>query len=162
VHKYERIGRVSEESNKSFNATLTEINYRVKCVPMTKQRIETTDAQTQGNLKGDILEEKISLKKAITGKRRGPQKPRVRTLDNDAPVYTMRSIYVSFKGEEYFKLGSGNLIPKKWQDIYAWFLGGIAPSEWRVALDRTAPQAYTIKERTREGFQCSKYSSIVS
>jgi len=127
---------------------------------MTKQRIEITNAQTQGNLKGDILDEKISLKKAITGGKRGPQKPRVRTLDNDAPVHTMRSMYVSFKGEEYFKLGSGNLIPKKWQDIYDWFTSGIVPSEWREALDRTAPQVYTAKERTKEGFSSSKYSLI--
>ena len=66
VHKYEMTGRVSEESNESFNATLAEIKYRLKCMPLTKQRIEITNAQTQGNLKGDILEEKISLKNAIT------------------------------------------------------------------------------------------------
>jgi len=64
-------GRVSEESNKSFNATLAEIKYRVKCMPMAKQRIENTNAHMQGNPKGDILGEKISLKKVITGKRGG-------------------------------------------------------------------------------------------
>jgi len=84
-------GRVSEESNESFNATLAEIKYRVKCMPMTQKRIEITNARTQGNLKGDILDEKIKLKKAITGKRRGPQKPRMIPLDSDAPVHTMQS-----------------------------------------------------------------------
>ena len=58
------------------------------------------------------------LKKAITGKRRGPQKPRMIPLDSDAPVHTMQSMYVHFKGEDYVKLAIGNLIPKKWQDIY--------------------------------------------
>ena len=159
VHKYEMTGRVSEESNESFNATLAEIKYRVKCMPMTKYRIETTNARTKGNLKGDILDEKISLKKAITGEKRGPQKPRVRTLDNDAPVHTMRSMYVIFKGEKYFKLASGNLIPKKWQDIvyYEWFASGIAPSESRETLDRTAPQAANGRIRLSPMFVLSEF-----
>jgi len=47
---------------------------------------------------------------------------------------------------------NGNLIPKKWQDIYEWFASGITPSQWREALDRTAPQARTAKKRAKEGF----------
>ena len=46
---------------------------------------------------------------------------------------------------------NGNLIPKKWQDIYEWFAIGIAPCQWREALDRTSPQAYKAKERVKEG-----------
>ena len=47
---------------------------------------------------------------------------------------------------------NGNLIPKKWQDIYEWCASGIAPSQWREALDRTAPRAHSATERAREGF----------
>ena len=152
VHQYEMTGRVSEESNESFNATLAEIKDRVKSMTSAKQRIEITNARTQGNLKEDILDDKISLQKSITGKKRGKQKPRVRALDGGAVVETMRSMHVIFKGQEYCKLTNGNLIPKKWQDIYEWFASGIAPSQWREALNRTAPRAHSATEKAREGF----------
>ena len=92
------------------------------------------------------------MQKSITGKKRGKQKPRVRALDGGAVVETMRSMHVIFKEQEYCKLTNGNLIPKKWQDIYEWFASGIAPSQWREALDRTAPRAHSATERAREGF----------
>jgi len=92
------------------------------------------------------------LQKAITGKKRGQQKPRVRTMDSDAAVETMRSMHVVSKEQEFCKLNNGHLIPKKWQDIYEWFVSGIAPSQWREALDRTSPQSYTAIERAKEGF----------
>ena len=63
-----------------------------------KQRIEITNARTQGNLKEDILDDKISLQKSITGKKRGKQKPRVRALDGGAVVETMRSMRCHFQG----------------------------------------------------------------
>ena len=51
--------RVSEESNESFNGTLVEIRDRLKSMSGTKQQIGVTNSRTQGNLKGEILEEKI-------------------------------------------------------------------------------------------------------
>jgi len=44
VHRYKMTGRVSEESNKSFNGTLAEIKDRLKSMPGTKQRIGVTNS----------------------------------------------------------------------------------------------------------------------
>ena len=151
VHLFQMTGRVSEESNESFNATLAEIKDRLKCMTSHKQRIEITNARTQGNLKGDILDEKIVLKRKTSGKKRGPYKSKARPVENDS-VMTAGCQYVTFKGESYFKFTNGNMIPKKWQDIYEWVAGGLAPLSWRVALSRTSPIGQTARERTKEEF----------
>ena len=44
VHRYEMAGRVSEESNDSFNGTLAEIKDRLKSMPGTKQQIGVTNS----------------------------------------------------------------------------------------------------------------------
>jgi len=103
--------RVSEESNDSFNTTLTEITDRVKRMPSIAQQIEITHTQTQANLKYGNLGEKIALQKTIMEKKRGPQKTRVRRLNSGAAVETMRSMCVSVNGEEYYILTNGNMIP---------------------------------------------------
>ena len=59
---------------------------------------------------------------------------------------------MSFKGESYFKLSNGNMIPKKWQDIYEWSAGGIASLVWREALARTAPYTQTARDKAKEEF----------
>ena len=148
---YEMTGRVSEESNESFNATLAEIKDRVKTMASHTQRIEITNARTQGNLKGEILDEKVQLKRATMGNKRGPQKARAQRVESGA-VMTLGCQYVSFKGESYFKLSNGNMIPRKWQDIYEWVAGGIAPLVWREALSRTAPDSQTAREKAKEEF----------
>ena len=75
----------------------------------------------------------------------------MRALDGGAVVETMRSMHVIFKEQEYCKLTNGNLIPKKWQDIYEWFASGIAPSQWREALDRTAPRSHSATGKGKGG-----------
>ena len=39
-------GRISEESNEAFNATLANVKSRLRCMPTTSTRIETTNART--------------------------------------------------------------------------------------------------------------------
>ena len=82
VHKYEMAGRISEESNEAFNATLAEIKKRLRCMPTILTRIEVMNARTQSNLNGDILEHKIQLKLATTATQRGPQKAKAKVADN--------------------------------------------------------------------------------
>ena len=150
VHCYEMAGRISEESNEAFNGTLAEVKARLRCMPTTEKRVEVTNARTQSNLKGDILEEKLVLQSSIVGKKRGPQKARVRASD-EVMVVTSVGGYLEFKGESYFVLTNGNLLPKIWEDIYQWFAGGLAPKEWKESLAKTAPLRFTEKDRAKEG-----------
>lgn len=57
-----------------------------------------------------------------------------------------------YKGEAFFTLEDGSLVPEKWRDIYEWFGGRITPKSWRVALARTVPQTMTAVETEKEGF----------
>jgi len=150
VHTYEMAGRISEESNEAFNGTLAEVKSRLRCMPTTEKRVEVTNARTQSNLKGDVLEEKIALRNSITGKKRGPQKTRVRASD-EVIVVDSSGGYVEFKGVSYFVLSNGNLLPKIWEDLYQWFAGGIAPKEWKESLAKTAPAVFTEKDKAKEG-----------
>ena len=43
-------------------------------MPEIVQQVELTNARTQGNLKGEILDEKLAILKSIQGLKRGPQK----------------------------------------------------------------------------------------
>jgi hypothetical protein len=150
VHRYEMAGRISEESNEAFNGTLAEVKSRLRCMPTTEKRVEVTNARTQSNLKGDILMEKIALQSSITGKKRGPQKARVRAYDEVAVVNSAGGI-VEFKGVSYFVLSNGNWLPKMWEDIHHWFAGGVAPKDWVESLAKTAPAVFTEKDKAKEG-----------
>ena len=48
------------------------------------------------------------------------QEARTRTVDN-IKLASMVDLYVEFRGEMYLKLSSGNLLPKRWKDLYYWF-----------------------------------------
>ena len=97
-----------------------------------------------------MLEEKLVLQSSIVGKKRGPQKARVRASDEVMVVASVGG-YLEFKGESYFVLTNGNLLPKIWEDIYQWFAGGLAPKEWKESLAKTAPLRFTEKNRAKEG-----------
>ena len=112
--------------------------------------MEVTNARTQSNLKGDILEEKLVLQNAIVGKKRGPQKPRVHASDG-VTVVASAGGYMEFKGESYFVLSNGNLLPREWEDIYQWFAGGLALKDWKEYLAKTAPSVFTEKDKAKEG-----------
>ena len=70
VHRYEITERVSKESNEAFNGALANIKTRLRCMPTLATRFEVTNACTQSNLNGNIMQEKIVLKTGITGKKR--------------------------------------------------------------------------------------------
>ena len=91
------------------------------------------------------------FRKKIKGKKRGPQRPRVRVID-ETPVALGDGGTVVFKGKYYFKLPSGNLLLQDWQDIYEWFAGGVAPKHWREAMMRTVPETISAANRAKEVF----------
>ena len=86
----------------------------------TTVAIEVTNAMTQSNLNGEMLNHKIELKVATTGKKRGPQKARTKVADNMI-IASMVDEDVLFKQETYLKLSSGNLLPEAWKYLYGWF-----------------------------------------
>ena len=151
VHEYHMTGRVSEESPEAYNATLAETKTLLNRMPIKNIRVQTTTARTQSNLKGAVLEPRLAIQKKIKGKKRGPQRPRVRTLDKSRVALGDGGNMV-FRGECYFNLPSGNLLAQDWQDIYEWFAGGVAPKQWREALKRTVPETISGANRAKEVF----------
>ena len=142
-------GRISEESNEAFNGTLATVKSKLKSMPTTATRVEVTNARTQSNLKGEILDLKVALQEGTTGKKREPQKPRTMSVE-DMILTSMSSEYVEFKGEIFVKLVSGNLLPKAWEDLYQWFGSAIAPKEWIDGMANTTPSSFSNVERARE------------
>ena len=151
VHKYEMAWRVWEESNESFNAVLAKVKGILACMPATVGRVELIDARTQGNLKGEILQPKLIIMKASEGNKRGPYKIRA-TSAKSVKIVSSVVGYVDFKGEQYFQLTNGNLLPEAWRDIYEWYAGRVAPKAWRDALAKTAPLTMSELDMVKEGF----------
>ena len=81
VHTYHMAGRVSEESGEAYNGTLKVIKGHLKSMPLKEQRIATTTAREQGNIKGSILEARLQIQEFIKGKERGSQRPKARTIE---------------------------------------------------------------------------------
>ena len=71
THRWSNFGG---EQYEAFNGTLAKVKRLFGCMPGTVQRVELTNARTQGNLKGDILDEKLAILKSIQGSKRGTQK----------------------------------------------------------------------------------------
>ena len=59
---------------------------------------------------------------------------------------------VEFGGNLYVKLANGYLLPRDWRDIYEWFGGGVAPRNWREALQSTEPVGFTEIDWIKEEF----------
>ena len=150
IHEYHMSGRVSEESNEAFNGTLAKVKALLRCMPGTIQRVELTNARTQGNLKEEILNEKIEILKSIEGSKRGPQKSGP-ARNGHGKIVSSTVGFIEFKGEQYFKLTNGNLLPAIWRDIYEWYAGGMAPQSWKDALNKTTPSTMSGIDRVKEG-----------
>ena len=149
MHKYEMAGRISEESNEGSNGILADTKERLRCMPSDKERIHLTSVRTQGNLNGNILEEKLAIGASIQGKRRGPQKDKVQMADERSVVGGSGGS-VMLRGDTYLRLQNGNLMWDRWIDIYEWFDGGLAPKAWREALNSTVPGNFTEMDKMKE------------
>ena len=144
-------GRVSEESNESFNGVLAKVKRLLASMPATVGRVELINARTQANLKGEILEPKLIIMNAGKGSKRGPYK--IRAPGNEGTkIATSVVSYVEFKGKRYFQLTNGNMLPEKWRNIYEWYAGRVAPKAWRDALATTRPSKMSALDMAKEGF----------
>ena len=142
-------GRISEESNEGFNATLAETKSRLRCMPSTESRINITTSRTQGNLKGSVLHEKLEISTSVKGKKRGKYKARLLRIHNRS-VAGRQGERLLFNNEIYIKLVDGNLMPECWIDVYEWFAGGMVPTKWREALSKTMPENMSQREQMKE------------
>ena len=142
-------GRVSEESNEAYNGTLDDTKTTLRCMPSHTRRINKVTERSQGNLKGEVLESRLVIQKAKKSRRSGPYKHRVLDQDRRA-VRILTEEYIEVDGESYVVLNSGNLLLKKWVDIFEWFAGGRAPRDWIDRFNSTAPDTYTDVDRAKE------------
>ena len=97
----------------------------------------------------NILEEKLTIGASIQGKRRGPQKDKVRIVDERSVVGGSGGS-VLLRGDTYLRLQNGNLMWDRWIDIYECFDGGLAPRAWREALISMVPGNSMDMDRIKE------------
>ena len=119
-------GRVSEESNESFNGVLAKVKRLLACMPATVGRVELINARTQANLKEEIIEPKLSIINAGQSSKRVPYKSRAASTES-AKIASSVVSYMKFKGKRYFKLTNRNMLPEMWRDTYEWYAGWVAP-----------------------------------
>ena len=121
-------------------------------MPTAPSCIETTNAQTQASLNGEVLNYKVRLQDGSKEKKRGPYKIRLRMVDKMA-LSSVGDDCVEFKGEMHLKLMSGNLLLKELKDLYNWFGSAMAPKPkvWRESLASLAPSSFSGVDRAREG-----------
>jgi hypothetical protein len=151
IHKYHMAGRVSEESNESFNHVMDKKMTLLSSMPITVGRVSLVNARTQGNLKADVSDKKLFIMEKGKGKKRGLYRRRQRH-DTGTKVVTSIIGLVTFQGEQYFKLSNSNLVPEKYRDIYEWYEGRKAPKIWRDALANSAPLSMTASDLAKEHF----------
>ena len=149
IHEFHMAGRASEESNEAFNGRLTKVKDFLMRMPSTTQRIELTNARVQGNLNGEVLNDKLAIEKKTTGKKRGPQKKRART-SNSIQIISSELEEIQFENETYVKLTDGNLLPKEYIGYFEYYSAGKAPQPWLDGLAKTAPSDFTTNQTANE------------
>jgi hypothetical protein len=150
VHRFHMAGIVSEESNEAYNGTLATIKKPLCTLPSHTRRINKINERAQGNLKRKVMEQRLVIENATKKRKKmGARVARAREHDGRAVVIGSDRLRV-VDGDTYVVLHSGNLLLKKWLDIFEWFLGGRAPQDWWIRLNTTAPGTYTDIDRVKE------------
>jgi len=151
IHKFGMAGRVSEESLEAFNAVLAEIKKVLRSMPVTTVRMNKINERIQGNLKQDVVKDRVMIEEKYTGAKRGKYRPRKRYDDGTKVVGLVRETR-TFRGETYVVLPDGSWLREEWSDIHDWYAGRVAPKPWREALARSAPGSMTAVEKAKEEF----------
>ena len=149
VHVFHMTGRVSEEGGEAFNGVQKRTKSSVGCMPSNRRRINKIAERSQGNLKGDVMRRRLQIKETTTKKKRGTYKAR-RTDEDHRTIVSVTERGKVVDGEEYTVLQSGNLLLKKWSDMFEWFRGGKAPQDWIDRFQITAPGGFSAIDRLYE------------
>lgn len=149
VHVFHMTGRVSEEGGEAFNGVQKRTKSSVGCMPSNRRRINKIAERSQGNLKGDVMRRRLQIKETTTKKKRGTYKAR-RTDEDHRTIVSVTERGKVVDGEEYTVLQSGNLLLKKWSDMFEWFRGGKAPQDWIDRFQITAPGGFSAIDRLCE------------
>ena len=97
VHTYHMAGQILEESNKAFNGTLAFTKTNLRSMQSTNNRVQVTTVQTQGNLKGGILNDKLTIQRRLDKGKRGPQRAKEKVIDKRSIITGAREV-VQFDG----------------------------------------------------------------
>ena len=74
-------GQTLEESYKVYNGTLEDVKDRPIYMPVIIQRIKTTVARKQGNIKGNVLGARLQIQKATEEQKRGPRRSKAKKVE---------------------------------------------------------------------------------
>ena len=105
----------------------------------------------QGNLKEEVVKDRMKIEKKYTGTKRGKYKARKRYDDRTKVVSSVMGTEV-YKGETFFVLTDGSWLREEWRDIYDWCAGRLAPKAWRESLVRSASGGMSTVATAKEGF----------
>ena len=88
-----------------------------------EQRTQKITERSQVNVNGGVVQKKIEIVNNCKGKPRGPYGKRARRVVDEDILRCAEEIK-EYNGEKFFVIDGGKWFPKRWLDIYEWFLGG--------------------------------------
>ena len=117
----------------------------------TVNRIELLNYCAQGNLKPDIIEEKMQILK-----KKRDKEERTYTVSkhlNENPrIVSSVVCSVDHKDLAYFEITNGMLLAEDMRDVFEWFVSRKAPKAWRDAMAKTALSDMSEVEGGKEWF----------
>ena len=121
----------------------------MKSMASHSKRIGKIAERSQGNLKANVMQNRLEIDRRTAGKKRGPYKPRTTDGENRTILSIAECVRV-VDGENYVVLQSGALLLEKWSCIFEWFRGGKAPQDWLTRFQATAPDGFLAMKRLNE------------
>jgi len=107
IHRYGMAGRVSEESLESFNAVVAEIKKVLRSMPTTTGRMKKINERLQGNLKEEVVKDRVMIDEKYTGAKRNKYRPRKRHDDRTKVISSVVGTQ-TYKGETFDVLSDGS------------------------------------------------------
>ena len=102
-------GRVSEESLESFNAVVAEIKRALRSMPTTTGRMNKINERLQGNLKGEVVKDRVMIDQKYTRVKRNKYGPRKRHNDGTKVILSVLGTQ-TYKGETFDVLADRSLL----------------------------------------------------
>ena len=104
-------GRVLEESLESCNAVVADVKRVLRSMPKTTGRLKKVNERLQGNLKKEVVKDRVMIEEKYTGAKRNRYRPRKR-YDNGTKVISSVLGTKTYKGETFDVLPDGSWLRK--------------------------------------------------